>query len=274
MEKKRRHNNQLKRLTKRIFLFGRRYYYRGQNVACPICGLGFRKMLPGGFQSDVITEKEIIGAGLRDNNICPYCLSTDRDRLVFLYLKYKADIFNKRLKILHVSPEPALYQVISRIQGIDYTIGTKYAEGSYYPAEITFFDLTGMPHQDNTFDLVICNHVLEHIPNDLQAMQEIHRILKPGGEAILQVPISYKIEKTLEDDTVVTEADRHRIFGQFDHVRIYGPDYQQRLESVGFTVNVHHPGDENWPHEDITKYALNQKEPLFVAHKPKTKKEK
>jgi len=274
MEKKRQHYSKIKRLAKRVFLMGRRYYYRGQAIECPICGFGFRKMLPGGFQSDVITEKEIIGAGLRNNNICPYCLSTDRDRLVFLYLKHQSHIFTKHLKILHVSPEPALYQVISKIEGIDYTIGTKYAEGSYYPAEITFFDLTGMPHKDNTFDLVICNHVLEHIPDDLQAMSEIHRILKPGGEAILQVPMSYKIEKTMEDDTVISEADRHRVFGQFDHVRIYGSDYQERLESVGFQVSIHQPTQEAWIREDTSKYALNEKEYLFVAHKFKTIKAK
>jgi len=122
--------------------------------------------------------------------------------------------------------------------------------------------------------LVICNHVLEHISNDLQAMSEIYRILKPSGEAILQVPMSYKIEKTLEDDTVVTEADRHRIFGQFDHVRIYGPDYQQRLESVGFEVGIHNPIQEKWIHEDTSKYALNEKEHLFVARKLKTIKAK
>ena len=259
----------MKRLAKEIFLLGRRYYYRGHTVECPICQNGFTKMLPGGFESQVVNKLEIIGAGLRKNNICPYCLSTDRDRLVYLFLKHQTPVFDKKLKVLHVSPEPALYKVLSNLNNLDYIIGTKYAEGAYYPAEITFFDLLGMPHQDNTFDVVICNHVLEHIPDDRQAMSEILRILKPGGFAILQVPLSMKLKETLEDSSVLTKEDRHRVFGQFDHVRVYGSDYKKRLESIGFMVSMHHPSTENWPIDDIEKFALNAKELLYVGYKSK-----
>ncbi len=261
--------HKMKRWAKEIFLLGRRFFYRGNTVECPICQYGFTKMLPGGFESQVVNNLEIIGAGLRKNNICPYCLSTDRDRLVYLYLKHQTPVFDKKFKVLHVSPEPALYKALSKADNLDYTIGTKYAEGAYYPAEITFFDLLGMPHQDNTFDVVICNHVLEHIPNDRQAMSEILRILKPGGFAILQVPLSMKLKETLEDPSVLTKEDRHRVFGQFDHVRVYGSDYKNRLEAVGFIVSTHHPSTEKWQIDDIAKYALNDKELLFVGKKSK-----
>lgn len=258
----------IKRLAKHTFLLARRFYYKGNKVTCPICQHSFKKMLPGGFQSDVVKELEIVGAGFRPNNICPYCLSTDRDRLVFLYLKYQANVLGKNLKILHVSPEPALYSAFSKLPNLDYTIGTKYAEGAYYPSEITFFDLLGMPHRDNTFDIVICNHVLEHIQDDHQAMSEIFRIIKPDGFAILQVPISLIIKETIEDERVVSETDRHRVFGQFDHVRVYGSDYKNRLESVGFHVTTHNPIIENWTDVSISKFALNEKEHLYIAHKP------
>lgn len=262
---------QLIRLLKGAYLFGRRYYYKGNTVECPLCNHGFRKMLPGGFQSDITDKLQIIGAGYRMNNICPSCLSTDRDRLVYLYLKNIGQIFEKSLNVLHVSPEPSLYRILKKIPNLNYTIGTKYAEGAYYPAEISFFDLLALPYPDHTFDVVIVNHVLEHIDDDRQAMSEIFRVLKPKAYAILQVPISNNIEKTIEDQSITEPAERHKAFGQFDHVRIYGPDYKQRLENVGFQVVLNSPFKEDWKLKNIDRYALNNQEKLFVAHKPMNK---
>ena len=187
-------------------------------------------MLPGGFQVEVAEKLEIVGAGYRTNNICPSCLSTDRDRLVYLYLSTVEKIEEQPLKILHMSPEPSLYRVISKIKSIDYHIATKYAEGTYYPVNIEFFDLLAIPHQDEAFDMVICNHILE-------------------------------------DPTVTSPKDRHRVFGQFDHVRIYGTDYKNRLESIGFHVDIQNPIDNCWPIQEVGKYALNPKENLYIANK-------
>jgi len=257
----------IKQLTKKVFLFGRLFYYHGSTVECPICNHGFRKMLPGGFHAEVINKLEVIGAGYRLHNICPYCLSTDRDRLVFLYLKNRTQFFNISNRVLHISPEPSLYRVLKKATNLTYLMGTKYAEGSYYPAGISFFDLLSIPYPDNNFDVIICNHVLEHIEDDKQATSELFRVLKPGGYAILQVPISNKIEKTIEDFTIIKPEERHEAFGQFDHVRVYGPDYKERLEAVGFFVTKQSPYTQEWNINHLTKYALNKKEELYIAHK-------
>ena len=254
---------QLLRIIKKIYLASRGFYYKGSNYQCPICNHKFRKMLPGGFDLEVTKRQNIIGSGLRNNNICPYCQSTDRDRLVFLYLKHQIKIASKKIKILHVSPEPSLYNYLKKLSNINYVTGTKYSEGIYYHNDIESIDLLDLPYSDGEFDLVICNHVLEHIIDDTKAMSEIYRVVTKGGSAILQVPISFKIEETYENDLIVSEKEREEHFGQFDHVRIYGADYKARLENVGFAVEAYFPKDD----VNINYFALNTSEKLFVAHK-------
>jgi SAM-dependent methyltransferase len=260
--------NFTKRNLKKLFLNGRRLFYFGNRYECPVCKNHFRKLIPGGFNVEIIRELEIIGAGYRLNNVCPYCLSTDRDRLVYLYLDKVAYLFNKKSELLHIGPEPSLYRIFKKNSNLGYTYATKYEEGTYYPKDIAFFDLLSVPYADNRFDVIVCNHVLEHIEDDTQAIRELFRVLKPGGYAILQVPVSYKIEKTIEDFSIVDPKERHETYGQFDHVRIYGPDYQKRLKKAGFEVEITSPFRQDWKIGNLTKYALNQKEHLFVAHKP------
>lgn len=225
-------------------------------------------MLPGGFNLQVIKEKEIIGGGYRTNNICPRCQSTDRDRLVFLYLKDKTDFFIQNQKVLHVAPEPSLFKVFKKLPNLDYLAGTKYQEGFYYSDELPVIDLRALSSDDDEFDFVIANHVLEHIKEDKQVLAEILRVLKPGGVAILQVPIANKLEKTFEDDTIKTKSDREKYFGQFDHVRLYGKDYPNRLSAAGFEVTKTKPGDGKWEVNNLLRYALNSSEYLYVASKP------
>ncbi len=258
--------DRIKRSAKGVFLWLRGYYYHGSSYSCPSCNRSFRTMLPGGYQSEATEKLNIVGAGLRNNNICPFCLSTDRDRLILLYLRDYYLISKKSINVLHVSPEPALYRVLSRIKNLNYTIGTKYAEGTYYPKEISFFDLRELPYSNATFDLIICNHVLEHIEDDRLAMSELYRVLKNNGQAILQVPISEQLPKTLENPAVISPADRHKIFGQFDHVRVYGSDYITRLESIGFKVEII-PSSAIQKKQNKINYALNSKEKLYIAHK-------
>lgn len=255
---------------KKAYLALRGLYYSGKKFTCPLCNHSFRKMLPGGFDLNIIQEKEIIGAGLRSNNICPYCQSTDRDRLIYLYLKDKTTLFKSKVKVLHVSPEPALYNVLNNLNNIVYVVGTKYSEGIYYPKRITSIDLLNLAFNNHEFDYVICNHVLEHIIDDGRAMREIFRVLVPGGKAILQVPYSKKIGATYEDDSITSESDREKHFGQFDHVRIYGEDYKDRLEAAGFEVEVFNPevGDNYDKSKNL--FAINVREDLFVGHKNKT----
>lgn len=256
---------QFSRSIKRLYLAFRRLYYIGDNYECPICANSFRSMIPGGFDLQVIKEKNIIGAGLRKNNVCPYCLSTDRDRLVFQYLEKETDVFKDKVKILHISPEPALYRNLKKRKNILYVTGTKYSEGIYYHKDIDSVDLLELPFSDGEFDLVICNHVLEHIVDDKKAMSEIYRVVNTGGSAILQVPISNQLEFSYEDNSIVEEKQREKHFGQFDHVRIYGRDYSSRLENAGFLVQKYFPIDES--NDNKNRFALNKEEKLFIAHK-------
>jgi SAM-dependent methyltransferase len=243
------------------------FYYRGNKYTCPFCNNSFRKMLPGGFDLPVIKEKHIIGAGRRELDICPRCYSTDRDRMILLYLQNKTDVFTKKIKLLHIAPEGALRAALRNHKNIEYTMGTKHHEGFYYSKDIMLMDITDVQSKDNTYDVLLCNHVLEHIDDDIQAMKEIYRVLKPGGWAILQVPISYKINETYENPSIKDNKGREIHFGQFDHVRIYGPDYFERLKSVGFKVEKHSPFKEDWKIEKLEEFALNNEEEIFVVFK-------
>ncbi len=260
---------EVSRFAKTIVLNFQKYYFAGDSYYCPICESSFRKMLTGGFDLEVIKEKQIIGAGLRPNTVCPYCQSTDRDRLIFLYFKNKLDIFNQKLKILHIAPEPALYKFLKKQKNLLYYTGTKYSEGIYFHQNIDSVDLLQIPYKDEEFDLVICNHVLEHIVDDAKAMSEIFRVIYKGGSAILQVPISNIIDSTYEDETITISSEREKHFGQFDHVRIYGKDYVNRLENAGFRVETYNAFKDNSNHEKLNKLSLNKNENLFIAHKDK-----
>lgn len=243
------------------------YYYSGNNYYCPFCKHSFRKMRAGGFDHAVNREMEITGAGRRENMLCPACYSTDRDRLIYLYLKYQSSLLEEKARVLHIAPSTALHGLLRSCKNIDYRIGTKYHEGFYYPGDIELLDIADLKYHADYFDVIICNHVLEHIPDDRKAMKEIYRVLKPGGWALLQVPVSTKLLKTYEDPSVIDPEERSRKFGQFDHVRIYGKDYPERLSRVGFVVEQKNPYINRWNVEDLDKYAINPKEVLFIAKK-------
>ncbi|MCX6286019.1 MAG: class I SAM-dependent methyltransferase [Bacteroidetes bacterium] len=245
--------------TSAIFLRGDAYY-------CPYCGYSFRKFRPGGIDLPVIYEQQIIGAGYRLNDVCPRCHSLDRDRLVYLFMSQKTNIFSTPVKVFHVAPEGCIRAMLSRMPNISYEAGMKYHEGFYYERNTNTLDITDLKFEDEVFDVIICNHVLEHIEDDLKAIGELYRVLKPGGWAILQVPISKIQEKTFEDHTVKTPEQREKVFGQYDHVRIYGQDYQSRLEKRGFIVKRHNPYRDKWPVE-LDQYAINPEEDLYIAYK-------
>ncbi len=257
------------RLIKKSYLVIRGFYYIGNKYTCPICNHSFRKILSGGTDFDVIREKNIIGSGLRQNNICPRCQSTDRDRLVFMFLKQKTEIFSQKVKILHIGPEPSLYNRLKKYKNIFYVTGTKFSEGIYYHKDISSIDLLQLPFNNGEFDIVICNHVLEHIIDDAKAMSEIYRVLTINGTAILQVPLSYQLDHTYEDNSITDPKLREKHFGQFDHVRIYGKDYVTRLENAGFEVQTYYPFNDNDVKDNLNRFALNKDEKLFVGYKKK-----
>ena len=192
-------------------------YFKGIRFTDPIDGSSYRKFLPYGYQN------------LRQNALCPGTLSLERHRLLWLYLDRKTNFLTDAIRVLHVAPEQVFYRKFKSFSHWDYTTTDLHS-----PLADVKADICVLPFEDNTYDFILCNHVLEHIPNDLKAMEELYRVLKPGGTAILQVPLEEGRENTFEDDSITDQQERTRIFGQYDHVRIYGQDYYKRLQEVGF----------------------------------------
>lgn len=210
--------------------------HSGNKFNCPFCGYNAKDLSLIGSDLKVLKEKQVVGAGIR-NGGCYKCGSTDRERLVYIYLKNEVKIFDIRnIKILHLAPEKKLSSILCKSGFEKYICGDLFTEGYNYPDYVENMNVLNIPYEDNYFDIVICNHLLEHVPNDIDAMKELFRVLKPNGKAILQVPISKNSKKTLEDFSITNPKEREVVFGQFDHVRIYGQDYENRLSSVGFKV--------------------------------------
>lgn len=236
------------------------FWHHGDVYQCPFCNYSSRDLEIIGLEKQVFKDRYVIGAGRRTGG-CFKCGSTDRERLIYIYLKDIIHIFDSesRLNILHIAPESNLSKRILESGNCDYVCGDLFTEGYDYPEYVKNINLLDIPYKDNTFDLIICNHVLEHIPTDLVAMKELFRVMKKGGQAILQVPISKNSEKTYEDFSITDSIDRENAFGQFDHIRIYGQDYPARLESIGFNVNRVNISQK------FMRYGLNKEEDIFVC---------
>jgi hypothetical protein len=222
---------------------------RGDRVRCPVCGGHFRWFLPYGH------------VRVRRNALCPNCLALERHRLLWLYLQNRTDFFEARRRVLHVAPERCFLERFRVVHRSGYV--TVDLES---PLATLQTDVQDLPLPDDSFDVVICNHVLEHVEDDLRAMRELHRVLAPGGWAILQSPIDSSRPVTYEDPKVTMPADREKTFGQRDHVRIYGRDYGDRLAEAGFDVSE----DDfvrTLPANDIARYALSADEIVFVCRK-------
>lgn len=195
------------------------FVLKGNTYTDPIDGKSFRTFLPYGY-------------GMQRNNVLsPSTLSLERHRLLWLYLSNETDFFTKPMRLLHFAPEQAFYKRFRKMSHIQYT--TTDLES---PLADVKADICQLPFANNSFDWILCNHVLEHIPDDTQAMQELYRVLKPGGVAILQIPQDLKRAFTFEDDSITDPKERAEIFGQYDHVRVYGRDYFDKLRSIGFRV--------------------------------------
>jgi hypothetical protein len=228
-------------------------FYIGNKYKCPVCGKRFRKMLPYGNKGEA-------------NRLCPRCLSLERHRLMWLFLQSETNLFSEKLKVLHVAPEQPFLPRFKKLKNLEYTTGDLYS-----PIADVKMDVMDMPFKDKIFDVVICNHVLEHVTNDIKAMKEILRVLKPGGWALLQVPVNDNIEKTIEDLSITDPKERERIFGQYDHVRWHGLDYADRLRSVGFHVDENQ-FSESFSDAEKDKYRLPKSETIFVASKSREEK--
>lgn len=224
-------------------------FYKGNRFIDPIDGSSYRTFLPYGYDQ------------LRKNALCPGTLSLERHRYLWLYLQQKTDFLPRKLRVLHIAPEQVFYAKFKGFSHWDYTTTDLYS-----PLADVKADICALPFEDNYYDLILCNHVLEHIPDDKKAMTELYRVLKKGGTLIAQVPLNEKSQTTFEDDRITDPKERTRIFGQYDHVRVYGLDYYDRLNEVGFRAL---PVDflAELTQEDREKYALPKSEKIPVAVK-------
>jgi SAM-dependent methyltransferase len=227
--------------------------FRGKKVECPVCGGSFSRFLPYGYNK------------VRQGVLCPGCFSLERHRLLWLFLKNKTSFFHDRLKVLHIAPEQCFYHRFRNMNNIEYITADLNS-----PLADVKLDVQCIPFNDNLFDVVICNHVLEHVRDDRKAMCEILRILKAGGFAILQVPMDITLETTYENPDIVTPKEREIHFRQKDHFRLYGRDYLQRLKECGFVLH-----DTNYLDQlddaVIQKYRLPRDEYMMAFYKANQK---
>lgn len=195
--------------------------YFGRGAGCPLCGGRFRSFAPSRWDGSRWTGQRVR---------CPRCGSLPRQRLLWAYL-VDSGLLAGDPRVLHLAPEPALAQRLDQLPG--------YVSADLEPGRaMVQADLTALPFDDAGFEIVLCSHVLEHVPDDVAAMRELHRVLAPGGTAIVQTPVNYQQAATYEDPGETDAAERERRFSQPDHLRVYGPDLRDRLEATGFDVTV------------------------------------
>ena len=248
------------------------FLLKGNTFTDPIDGKSFRMFLPYGYGNQ------------RNNVLSPSTLSLERHRLLWLYLQNETDFFqseldsnspisktkrlklrdtetNSTLKVLHFAPEQEFYKRFKKQTNIDYTTTDLLS-----PLADVKADICNLPFEDNAYDIIFCNHVLEHIPDDTKAMQELYRVLKPSGMGIFQIPQDLSRATTFSDDTIVDQKERAKIFGQYDHVRVYGRDYFDKLRNIGFKVVEENYTNKISP-ELVEKYCLAKGEIIPICFK-------
>lgn len=219
-------------------------------VECPCCGELATSFLPHGVKR-------------RENARCPKCGSVERHRLQWLYLRDRTNLFKDQVKVLHFAPEVALQKRLKALPKVTYhgaDLSSKRAD--------EHFDICAIPHPDDTFDVILCSHVIEHVPDDRKAMAELYRVMKPGGWGLIEVPFDAKRSETLEDPNITTDEERVRVYGNKGHLRLYGLDFPDRLRAVGFVVTVHRYSRELGP-EAIAKHRLLRDGRITIASKPR-----
>jgi len=231
------------------------FFLKGSKYTDPIDGKNFKTFLPYGYGNQ------------RNNVLSPSTLSLERHRLLWLYLQNETNFFKsetnsaKKKKVLHFAPEQCFLKRFKKLNNIEYTTTDLLS-----PIADVKADICNLPFEDNSYDIILCNHVLEHIPDDTIAMQELYRVMKPGGYGIFQIPQDLNREITFEDNSITDKKERAKIFGQYDHVRVYGRDYFDKLRSIGFKVEeVNYTSI--FPEESIKKYCLAKGEIIPVVYK-------
>ena len=258
------------RLIKRRIL---KSYYSGREYRCPFCLRRFRKFMPSGLKEAVLSEKQVIGAGRRINSKCPHCYANERERLIYLYLKEKTGLLYKDINVLDIGPSKQIMKALTSLRNINYIGGDKYPEHIRQYNDlpgIIELDVLNMPFSDNSFDIVICSHVIDEVEDDVEGMREIRRVLKPDGIAIIQSPIAYGLDKTIEKFDATAE-ERKKLFGNECYIRLYSrDDYVQRLEKAGFTVSTYNFfDDDEFGRDFVRANALHATEDLYIVTKVK-----
>ena len=224
-------------------------FFKGNKFTDPIDGKSYRKFLPYGYGKQ------------RENALSPGTLSLERHRQMWLYLQNETDFFTQNYKVLHIAPEQEFLRKFKKMKNLEYTSADLFS-----PIVDVKADILDLPFEDESFDVIFCNHVLEHIIDDKKAMSELYRVMKKGGWGILQVPMKNSLEKTYEDFTITDPKERQKHFGQYDHVRWYGMDYFERLKSVGFSVDINFYS-QKFSEQGQKRFGLNVTEILPVVRK-------
>ena len=227
------------------------FILKGNTFTDPIDGKSFKSFLSYGYGNQ------------RDNVLSPSTLSLERHRLLWLYLQNETDFFSATKKVLHFAPEQCFLKRFRKLKNLEYTTTDLLS-----PIADIKADICNLPFEDNSYDIILCNHVLEHIPDDAKAMQELYRVMKPGGYGVFQIPQDLSKAVTFEDDSITNKKERAKIFGQYDHVRVYGRDYFDKLRSIGFKVEAV-DFTEKLSKEDIERYCLAKGEIIPLCYKNK-----
>ena len=232
-----------------IFLRILSLFMRGNKFEDPINGIKYNKLLPYGRLKP------------RENALAPDSMSLERHRLMWLFLQQKTNFFTEKLKFLHVAPEFCFINIFKKMENLQYITGDLVS-----PWADVKMDVHNIPFNDNEFDVVICNHVLEHVSDDKKVMKEFYRVMKKGGWGIFQVPIDKNNKQTIEDPNITNPKDREKLYWQSDHLRLYGLDYSKKLQKVGFKVTESNFINE-LEQELVNKYALPKDEIIYFCEK-------
>jgi len=242
-----------------LFSHGDRYY-------CVFCGKHSARFLGSGVRREAFARHDVVGAGPKKNSRCPNCHAKDRARLQLLYLRARTSVFEKPHRLLHIAPDRHLARALYEAETIDYVCGglTNEQVLEFDPLHI---DVTSIPFDDEEFDVVICNHVLPYVRDDGRALSEILRVLKPGGFAIVQVPLGLALQRTYEVPGLeITGENTLKHYGLRFNLRTYGLDYADKLRSAGFSVAKHNAYRERWV-PDVERHGVDPREDVYVATK-------
>lgn len=222
--------------------------YAGRGVECPVCGRRYRRFMPYGYVHP------------RGNALCPACLALERHRLMWLFLVRETDFFEARPRLLHIAPERCFIKRFETLLGENHITADLES-----PLAKVKMDIQAIPFGEYEFDVIFCNHILEHVADDRLAMSEMFRVMRPGGWGIMLSPVTRGKATTYEDATITTLEGRAAAFGQRDHVREYGEDYAGRLAGAGFDVEAINYIDHIDP-EEIALYGLRA-ETIYLVRK-------